>query len=167
MGAIMAIEELPLKRIRTDVGDVAEYSSFRDAVNALSLAVTDLRNALQALDRKVVGDLNVLDGEITEVKHQVSELRKAVEEVAERAPASIEEKIEEIGKIVEEKVVPILEAVEDLRSMREELSQALRLVRLLNLRVEHLEARMVGVEEGIKRLRALVLGSPGVRPVGR
>jgi len=163
----MAIEELPLKRIRTDVGDVAEYSSFRDAVNALSLAVTDLRNALQALDRKVVGDLNVLDGEITEVKHQVSELRKAVEEVAERAPASIEEKIEEIGKIVEEKVVPILEAVEDLRSMREELSQALRLVRLLNLRVEHLEARMVGVEEGIKRLRALVLGSPGVRSVGR
>jgi len=163
----MAIEELPLKRIRTDAGDVAEYSSFRDAMNALSLAITDLRDAFQALDRKVVSDLNVLDGEIAEVKRHVSELREAVEEIAERAPASIEEKIEEIGKIVEEKVVPILEAVEDLKSVREELSQALRLVRLLNLRVEHLEARMVNVEEEIKRLRVLVLGSSEVRLVGR
>ena len=163
----MAIEELLLKRIRTDAGDVAEYSSFRDGMNALALAITDLRNALQALDRKVVRDLNVLDGEIAETRRHISELEKVVKEISERAPASIEEKIEEMGKLVEEKVLPILEAVKDLRSVRDELSHIARLVRALGLRVEHLEARIAGVEEEIKRLRFLVVGGQGVGPIER
>jgi len=158
----MVIEALHLKRIRTDVGDVAEYTSFRDGMNALALAVMDLKDALEALDRKVVKDLNVIDGEIAETKRHISELREIVEELSERAPASIEEKIEEIGKLVEEKVLPVLDAVEDLKGMREEIAQAVRLVRSLNLRIEHLEARIVGVEEELRRLRVLVLGSPGV-----
>ncbi|RLF08809.1 MAG: hypothetical protein DRJ69_05865, partial [Thermoprotei archaeon] len=90
-----------------------------------------------------------------------------VKEISERAPASIEEKIEEMGKLVEEKVLPILEAVKDLRSVRDELSHIARLVRALGLRVEHLEARIAGVEEEIKRLRFLVVGGQGVGPVER
>lgn len=160
----MAIEELPLKRIRTDVGDVAEYSSFRDGMNALAMAIIDLRDALQALDRKVVRDLNALDGEIAEAKRHISELRKAVEELPQTAPASIEERIKEIGKLVEEKVLPIIEALEGLQDVREELSRAVRLIRFLNLRVEHLEARVAGLEEEVRRLRVLALG--GLREVG-
>ena len=163
----MAIEELPLKRIRTDAGDVAEYSSFRDGMNALALAITDLRDAIQALDRKVVRDLNLLDGELAETKRHVSELRKTVEELSKRAPPSVEEKIEEIGKLVEEKVLPVIEAVEDLKTMGEELSHAVRLIRSLNLRVEHLEARMTSVEEEIRRLKLLALGGREVKPAER
>ena len=163
----MAIEELPLKRIRTDAGDVAEYSSFRDGMNALALAITDLRDAIQALDRKVVRDLNLLDGELAETKRHVSELRKTVEELSKRAPPSVEEKIEEIGKLVEEKVLPVIEAVEDLKTMGEELSHAVRLIRSLNLRIEHLEARMTSVEEEIRRLKLLALGGREVKPAER
>jgi len=163
----VAIEELPLKRIRTDAGDVAEYSSFRDGMNALALAITDLRDAIQALDRKVVRDLNLLDGELAETKRHVSELRKTVEELSKRAPPSVEEKIEEIGKLVEEKVLPVIEAVEDLKTMGEELSHAVRLIRSLNLRIEHLEARMTSVEEEIRRLKLLALGGREVKPAER
>ena len=163
----MAIEELPLKRIRTDVGDVAEYSSFRDGMNALAIAITDIRNALQALDKKVVRDLNIMDGEIAEAKRHISELRNLVKELSEKAPASLEEKIEEIGKLVEEKILPIVDAVEDLKNRVGELSQVVRLIRSLNLRVEHLEARMASVLEEIRKLRFLVLGGKEVSSVER
>ena len=163
----MAIEELPLKRIRTDVGDVAEYSSFRDGMNALAIAITDIRDALQALDKKVVRDLNIMDGEIAEAKRHISELRNLVKELSEKAPASLEEKIEEIGKLVEEKILPIVDAVEDLKNRVGELSQVVRLIRSLNLRVEHLEARMASVLEEIRKLRFLVLGGKEVSSVER
>jgi len=68
---------------------------------------------------------------------------------------------------VEEKVLPIVDAVEDLKNRVGELSQVVRLIRSLNLRVEHLEARMASVAEEIRKLRFLMLGGEEVGPVER
>ncbi|GEM_PF-3587358 len=156
----MALEEIPLKRIRTPGGDVAEYSSFRDGLLTLAQAIIDLRSAFIRLDRKVVDDLNTMDAELSKVRSQVSglreevsssleELRKGIGKLVDELLASLEEKLAGLEKIVQEKLVPTLE---DLRSQGSEVS---RLVRLLLLRVEHLEARLSSLEEEVRRLAVL------------
>jgi len=152
----MALEEIPLKRIKTPVGDVAEYSSFRDGLNTVAQAVIDLRTALTRLDDKVHSDLNTLDAELTEVRAQVSEirgelaetvkgLREGLDELAEKLLHSIEGKLANIEKAVEDKIVPFLES---LKSQNAELS---KLTRFLALRLEQMEVRLSSLEKTVHR----------------
>ncbi len=151
----MAIEEIPLRRIRTPAGDVPEYTSLREGLNALSIAILDLREAFRALDRKVARDLNTLDEELNETKRQVSELRGELNELVSKLPASIGGELAKVGKLIEEKVVPVLEGLEGIRG---ELSEVLKHVRLLGLRLDYLEARISALEAEVRRLMLTTSG---------
>jgi len=170
----LAIEELPLKRIRTPVGYVAEYESFRDGMIALANALNDLRAAITGLDRSTASKMEALSSDVAEVEERVSglekkvseiseevsgvirDVRESVSEIADRISVSVEEKLGRLGGLVEEKVIPVLEG---LKAFGIEISELTRLLRFLGLRLEHLEARLTKLEGDVKRLTLLVLPS--------
>lgn len=161
----MALEEIPLKRIRTPSGDVAEYSSFRDGLLTVAQAIMDLRNAMVSLDKKVADDLNTMDEEVGKMREEISGLKEGFSglvenirgllgELVEKISTSIEEKLSKVAEAVEEGMMPVLE---DLRSRSLDLPELSRLVKVLGLRLESLEARVASLEEELKRLRLLTL----------
>jgi len=151
----VALEEIPLKRIRTPAGDVAEYSSFRDGLLTLAQAVIDIRNALIRLDRKVIDDLNTMDDEVSKMKEEVRELRDGLSGVVEELRKDLGELANKVSSSLEEKVLPVLSY---LREKGLEMSEALELIKALGLRLERLEVRLSALEREVQRLALAVLG---------
>jgi len=162
--------EIQLRHISTPAGDVAEFSSFKDGMNKLADAIRALSNQLRALDRKVVDDLNALDDDLGAVKEDVSrvkaevgelregvseglkEIRKGLEEVKGRVSELVGRGLPRLGELVEEKANSILDG---LREQGMNVSELVRLVKLMALRIEYLEARLDELEKNVRFLSLL------------
>jgi len=159
--------EIQLRRISTPAGDVAEFSSFRDGMNKLADAIRALSKQLMVLDEKVVKDLNALDddlgavkkdvlevrGEVDELKEGISkgleEIREGLDEVRSKVSGLADQGLPRLGELVEQKASSILE---NLREQGTDISELMRLVKFMALRIEYLEARLGKLEKDFRLL---------------
>jgi len=143
--------KMVLKRVETDIGiALAEYESFKNAYQELAKNLSELGDMVIVLDSQVTKRLNILDGEIENLK---SDVARAHEEMGKLA--------DDMRHLAEKIVAKVQEAIEEVQADLKSVLGGVNAIKALNNNIlntmkEHdasSDERALSIENNISRLR--------------